>query len=276
MTIQILLGVLSGGKQYFLVAVVALAVVMATRGRFPWRSLLVALVLFVAVVVPFVTSYRHSVRTSRNSLAVSDGIVTAPEVLRATLNKDPQDQLTWSLDYLGLRIREIDMFAVMVQMTPGYYPYEPARDYLAAPVLGVVPRLLWPSKPVLDSGYRFAARYLAVSGGTYTAAAVPPAADLYGHGGVVVVVMGMFALGALARLVDRTLHPGRDLRLAIIYFPLFLTLTKSEADITSLIASLPVQLLTAVVVCRLAFRTSSTPEYGDSKVESSSQSWMVR
>ncbi|CAI7976886.1 conserved membrane hypothetical protein [Frankia sp. Hr75.2] len=255
---QVVLGSLAGGKQHFILAVLAPAMVLAVRGRFPWKVTSAALVVFIIGVVPFIQAYRENSRSADYTLTPSDAFRQAPEILEDTLTRDAGSRFRDTVDLMSDRTRQIDNFAVVVQTTPTQYAYHPPSDYLYAPVLGLIPRIIWSSKPVVSSGAEFARVYLGTGPGVYTSAAIPPVADLYQHGGPLVLLVGMFVIGAMIRLVDRTLHPRHDLRLVIIYFPFFLQFIKAEAALTSVIAGLPLTLLTASLVCRFAFRPKAS------------------
>lgn len=258
---QVLLGGLAGGKQYFILAVLAPTMVLAIRGRFPLKTTAVALAVFFIGFAPFIQAYRENSRSAAHTLAPSAAFRQAPAVLDETLSQDASSRLEESTDLMSRRTRQIDSFAVVVQTTPTQYTYRPLTDYLYAPVLGLIPRVIWPSKPVMSSGADFARIYFGAGPGVYTNAAIPPVADLYQHGGLFVMLVGMFTVGACVRLLDRTLHPRHGPQLTIIYFPLFIHFIKSETDVTSIIAGLPVTLLTAFLVCRLAFRPIPDPNH---------------
>ncbi|WP_131802484.1 hypothetical protein [Parafrankia soli] len=258
---QVLLGGLAGGKQSFILAVLAPAMVLAAHGRFPWKVTSVALAIFVVGFAPFIQAYRENSRSADYTLAPSDAFRQAPAVLENTLAQDETSRFEATIDLMSERTRQIDSFAVVVQTTPTQYAYRPLTDYLYAPVLGLVPRMIWPSKPVISSGADFARIHFGAGPGIHTSAAIPPVADLHRHGGLLVLLVGMFVIGVSVRLLDRTLHPRHDLRLAVIYFPFFIQFIKSEADITSMVAGLPVTLLAAFLVCRLAFRPTADPNH---------------
>ncbi len=263
-TAQVLVGGLAGGKQYFILTVLAPAMILAVHGRFPRKSVLVAIAVFAVGFAPFIQAYRENSRNADRTLTPASAFAQAPAVLENTLAQDTSSRFGDTLDLMSRRTRQIDSYAAVVQTTPAQFSYLPLSNYLYAPVLGLVPRAIWPSKPVISSGADFARTHFGASTGVYTSAAIPPTVDLHRHGGLLVMLTGMFLIGVAVRLLDRALHPGRDLRLAVFYFPLFVQFVKGEADITSLIAGLPATLLAAFLVYRFAFvRTDAAASGGN-------------
>ena len=250
---EVLVGALDGMRQDFILTVLGLIVVFAVAGAFPWRSLLAAVLLFVVVYTPYNSAYRTMVRGDER-LTSLQAVSVAPSVLRRTLLEgSSRETVDGSVEVILQRLRLVNSVAIVVQRTPEQVPYKPVTELLAAPVVGIVPRFVWPDKPVFDGGYRFAQEYYGASSTTYSSAAVTPQGDLYRRGGLLVVVCGMVVLGMAARLVDRTLHPSRDLRLAVLFVPIFVLLIKSEADVGALAASVPTHLAFAVLIARVSF-----------------------
>jgi hypothetical protein len=254
MAAQILLGGLAGGKQSFIVAVLALAIVLGARGRFPWKTMAASAAVFLLFFAPFVYSYRTQVRGADYTLTTSQAFARVPATVQEVATVPAWERVKTTVGLLAERDRSAESVALVVGTSPHTYPYRPITQYLWAPIISIVPRAIWPSKPVLSSGADFARLHFGFGSNVHTSAAVPPTADLYWHGGPVPVAIGMFLIGMFTRLADRTLHPRRDPRLAILFLPLFVLLVKSEADVTYMVASIPVTLITSLIAARLAFR----------------------
>ena len=62
------------------------------------------------------------------------------------------------------------------------------------PVLGFIPRSVWPTKPVLAAGYEVLQEYYGMPASVHSSVAVTPYGDLYRRGGVAVVIAGMLVL----------------------------------------------------------------------------------
>jgi hypothetical protein len=156
--------------------------------------------------------------------------------------------------YLMRRIREIDSPAVIIQRTPSEVPFSSPADLVAAPVAGMVPRALWPGKPILDAGYQFSQEYYGLPPTVYTSSAVTPVGDLYRHGGWVPVIAGMFLLGCGLRLLDDVLDVRANPHGVFLVLLLFPSLVKGETDWVSLLAGIPATVAVWLLAVALTFR----------------------
>jgi hypothetical protein len=252
--LEVVVGALAGGKQYFLLSVLAVLIPYgALRGRLPLRILLAGATMFLLVVVPFNTSYRQVVRGEQSTLSPSAAVGTAPDVLAGVVaGGSVQETLADSSIQMLQRIRMLDSVAIAVQLTPSTIPFRSPMEFAYAPVIGLVPRALWPDKPVLTTGYEFSQDYYGTPSDMYTSAGITPTGDLYRHGGWLTVTVGMLLLGMAARLFDTLFRPERDPR-AICFLLVFLP-TLLRADIQSMIVSIPSGVLLAAVGARLICR----------------------
>jgi hypothetical protein len=253
--LEAVVGALAGGKESFVVSVLAVLVPYGTlRGRLSWRILVLGALLFLWIVVPFNAAYRPVIRSDSGALGPVDAALAAPRVLATVLTDPPADSVGTSTSQLLYRIREIDNIAIVTQLTPSAIAYRSPVEFARAPVIGLVPRLLWPGKPVLVSGYDFTQEYYGLPSTVYSSSAVTPVGDLYRHGGWPVVMAGALVLGAACRLFDTLFRPERDPR-AVFFVLVFLpVLVKSEMDTYTMIISIPAGVLTAALGAQLACR----------------------
>jgi len=255
-------GLLSGMKGQFVVTLLGVCVSFTvTRGRIPLRWIFGGAAILLFVIVPYNAAYRHAVRSpDRLSLPASAAVSSAWGVLTDTVGgSDTADQksgdtLSGSASYLTVRVRAVDSLAVVIQKTPELVPYRHLSELVTNPVLGLVPRALWPDKPLRATGYTFNQEYYGTDAHMYTAAGILPQADLYRYGGLIVVLIGSVFLGAGYRFVDETLHPSRDLRLTALYVSLFALLLNSEMSVADMLVSLPIKIAVMVLVCRFVYR----------------------
>lgn len=249
---QLLFGLLSGNKESFVLVLVGLVLgYAAVRRRLPTRLLLVGGLVFLVFVIPFVSAYRAVVRGQSVTLGAQEAFAAAPDIAAASAS---ESSLLASGQYLSLRLREIDNVAIIVQKTPNSVPYRPLSEFALAPVIGVIPRAIWPSKPIIATGYQFSQQYYNLPSTMYTSTAVTPQGDLLRHGGLPVLFLGMLFLGMGYRLIDRHFRPDIDYRHLFFVVALFPSLVKYEVDIVALLASLPATLLAAAVASRIAGR----------------------
>lgn len=242
-------GAFSGTKAPFILLAVSVAVpLFATRRSISWKLVLASLAV-LAVGTAFNGTYRDKLNEPGGRQRALDAFsATAAETLQPiALTNSVID----GVESLGIRLRQIDNIAIVVQRTPSEIPYRGTGNLLLDPVRSVVPRALWPTKPVVTTGLDFTREYYNSS--TFSSSAVTVVGDLYRHGGIVVVIIGMLLLGGAVRLADDYWHPFRDIRFAVLYAAFFLTLVNLESDVASVITSLPIALLSGLLASRLAF-----------------------
>jgi hypothetical protein len=145
--------------------------------------------------------------------------------------------------------------------TPDPIPYESALELATGPLLGVVPRSIWPDKPVLDAGYQANIRYYHSPAWVRSSSAVTPYGDLYRRGGPVVVILGMALLGWFIRVVDSRTGPNLAESPALLILPilLFPILVKQEMDFLGLSAAIVNTIVVAAVGVRLIAATERRP-----------------
>ncbi|WP_198318744.1 hypothetical protein [Pseudofrankia inefficax] len=260
-------GLLSGMKGQFAYTLLAVCLSFTVaRGRLPLRWLLGAAAVFLLVVVPFNAAYRDIVRKHGENLSAPAAVAAAPQVIVQTVdggtggtggtggNDNGQSSSGSVLSSTVIdRVRAVDSLAAVVQKTPNMVPYRSVFELVTDPVLGMVPRALWPDKPVRTAGYTFNQEYYDTPANLYSSAAISPQADLFRHGGLLVLLLGSALMGALYRFVDETLYPARDLRLTALYVSLFTLLLTSETTVTDLLVSLPIKIVIVVAACRFAY-----------------------
>jgi hypothetical protein len=233
---------------------------------------LAACFAFAFVVVPLNAAYR--------TLVNADGARLSPSQVLSTAGASVKEvgQIT---EYgsgplaTAVRVSRIGDLAIVVQRTPSSIAYRSVWELVEAPILGVIPRAIWPDKPVLTAGYDFSQQYYGLPATTYTSSAVTPEGDLWRHGGWLTLVVGMALLGAGLRFVDAIIgsikrHPTG----VLLVLALFATVVKHETDMISLIASIPGTLIACglaarIVTDRRVAASSTVRPHGSSRVYTS-------
>lgn len=250
---EISYGAISGEKQVFAVAVLAVAIPRAAAMRkIPRVILLVGAAAFLLVVIPFTGAYRTVARDGPVTLNAGEAAAQAPAIARQAA-AGSHAALGPSLSYLAQRVQEIDGPAIIAQRTPAQIPYAPASQLVTGPLAALVPRALWPGKPIDTPGYTFNQEYYGRSADEYTSALITPWADLYRHGGWPPLAAGMLLLGCLMRVLDDVLDI-RDPRAMLLVLFLFPGLVKAEGDWTQTLSVIPGLILAWLAVTAVAFR----------------------
>jgi hypothetical protein len=249
-------GAVSGNKSVFVIAVVAVVIpASAARRRVPKAAVIAGTAVFLALVIPFTASYRAAARSGTVTLSASQAVDEAPGILRQDVTGSGMlAAIPASASYLLQRISNISGPAVIMQLTPSRIPWASPADLVTGPLASLVPRALWPGKPILDDGYQFSQQYYGLPSDVYTASSITPSGDLYRHGGWVPVIAGMFLLGCLVRLLDDVLDVRASPHAAFLLLLLFPVLVQGEADWVTLLAEIPVTLAAWLMAVTLAFR----------------------
>jgi hypothetical protein len=254
--LELALGALAGGKENFIVAVLAVVIPMsAARYRLPKAAVIGGVLFFLVIVIPFNQAYRAAARNGSATLSASQAIGEAPTILRQTLTgHSVMTVLPNSLIYLLQRIREVDSPAVILQRTPAQIPFSSPVKLVEAPLVDIVPRAVWPGKPILATGYQFSQQYYSSPSTVYTSAAVTPIGDLFRHGGWIPVMVGLALLGCGVRLLDDVLDVRANPHASLLLLLLFPSVVGSEDDWVTLLAGLPAIFVVWLLAVTLAFR----------------------
>jgi len=249
--------VASGEKENFVLTVLAVAIPYSSgRGRLPSTMLALLGIIFLVVVIPFTQAYRSTARGTTVTLTAGQAVGTVPGLLRATLNSESDliTALPDSISYLLERGQNIDSPAIIMQRTPGQIPFASPADLVTGPLTALVPRALWPGKPILATGYDFGQEYFESPSDVYSSTTITPIGDLYRHGGWVPVIAGMFLFGCGVRLLDDALDVRANPHAMLLILFLFPSLVMSEQDWITLLAAIPPFVLLWWLTVALTFR----------------------
>ena len=257
---QLAVGLFAGGKQAAIVQLIAIVVGYSARSKIRWRLVATAGLIVLFIIGPFVTAYRTTVVTGSGRLSPAEALQSVDFYQLATVSLTGGSNggtLVTSLD----RWSRIGDLAIIVEKTPHPIGYLSPIELLGGPFLGFIPRSIWPSKPILDAGYQINQQYYESPADVYSSAAATPYGDLYRHGGMGVVVIGMAALGMFVRTVDDRRGGASNVEPRLLFLPmlLFPELVKQEVDYMGLCASLVSIILAAALGARMVSRRTSTP-----------------
>jgi hypothetical protein len=254
-TAAVTVGAVAGAKTTFVVAILAVVIPHSiNRRRLPVGLIAAAVVVFLLIVVPFNLSYRASARGAV-TLSTSQAVATAPAIASQVLANDLSPAaLGQSVDYLAVRIRTIDSPAIIMQRTPSEIPYSSPALLLVSPLADLIPRVLWPGKPVLAVGWQMSQEYFQLPPQIYTSSDITPEGDLFRHGGWFWLVAGMFVGGCGIRILDETTDLRRSVHGAFLILLLFPEIVLSGSDCATLLAGIPGTLLLWLAVIAASFK----------------------
>jgi len=259
LTSAIVIGAIAGNKQNFVVAILAVVIPRTTARRLPTGALVAAVLFFLMLVVPFNLAYRASARGAV-TLGAGQAVAAAPAILGQVAASDLSPSvLGQSATFLAQRIRSIDSPAIILQRTPVQIPYGSPATLVEAPLLDVIPRAIWPGKPILVAGYQFSQQYFELPPQIYTSSDVTPEGDLYRHGGWVPVVAGMFLLGCGIRILDDMTDARQSAHGAFLIILLFPEIVQAGDDWSGLLSGVPGNIVLWLGVIAFSFARRPRP-----------------
>jgi hypothetical protein len=129
------------------------------------------------------------------------------------------------------RSANLDLLADVIIRTPREIPYWGGQTYLSL-VGSFVPRVLWPDKPTKELGQAFGHRYGYIgSSDTNTALNLPILVEFYANFGIAGVIAGMFLVGLIYFVLDRTVNnPGQDSLHSLVGVVILIPLANIESE----------------------------------------------
>ncbi|MGP0028091.1 MAG: hypothetical protein ACLPKE_32755 [Streptosporangiaceae bacterium] len=254
--VELAFGAAAGGKESSVIAVLAVVIPFsAARLRLPKAVLIAAVLAFLVVVIPFNQAYRSVARVGTVTLTPGQAIAAAPSIAATTFTAHgPLTVIPDSVDYMAQRIREIDSPALIMQRTPGQLGFRNPAQLILVPAAGMVPRALWPGKPIVVTGYQFSQEFLELPSTVYTATADTMVGGFFWYGGWIIVIVGMFVFGAALRLLDDVIDVSVNPQSIFLVLLLFPSLVGGEEDWSSILAAVPTTILVWLFAVALTFR----------------------
>ena len=226
------------------------------RGRLPRKWIIGGVVTLLLVVVPGNLVFRSGVTYTtpqsdlvgtRQLSALAGGLSLAQRASIATR-------------WLQTRFASIDTIGLITIQTPTPNPYQGGRLWVLAPVYNLVPRFVWPSKPVLDLEYGFDRVYRHLPPNVVTNTGLTQPGDLYMNFGIPGVAMGMLVLGLLFAWVAKSwLTPVRP-RMLVVSMLILDQVLLTEHSISGILLSLPRITLVGYVAARFMMTTGAAEE----------------
>jgi hypothetical protein len=208
---------LSGFKEPIIISLLVLAVFLYPNYKkvitLTFGPILLAAFLFLPA---YVSSFRQNAWTEDVDAEQSSQIA-----LDAALNSDT-DESNWT--FFAYRLSEIDMFTTFVQSTPQNVDFYGTK-LLQQSLIVIVPRVIWPQKPVTEELVMERVYDAGVVNRLSTVSAKPAfIVDAYLSDGLLGIFISLFAYGAIAQLISikaEQLFGGYILGTALIFSGLF-------------------------------------------------------
>lgn len=262
LAVELAVSAASGDKVNFLNAMLAVIVPWsAVHLRLPKSLIVVGILAFFVIVIPFSSTYRQSVRSNGNALSTVSALQQFPTVFTGTLSGSQMlPNMAQSFSYLASRIQEVDSPAIIIQKTPDVVPYLSPAQLVELPLSSLIPRAIWTGKPIYVPMYQVSQEYYDQPASLIQAAGITPVGDLFRYGGWVPVVVGMFALGAAVRLLDGFLEIGNNPHAVFLVLLLFPSVVVAESGWVAIFMGIPSTLFIWLFSIFITFR--ATPRGG--------------
>jgi hypothetical protein len=211
---------ISGFKEPIIISVLVLGIFLYPTYKKLVTITFVPIIFLLFTVLP---TYSHIFRANAwNGETNSDE--ASQLALDAALNGDDSDVEETNWDFLVFRLSEIDMFTRFVQSTPKNVDFY-GLDLVKQSAIALVPRILWPSKPITEDLIMQRVYDAGVVNRNSSVSAKPAyIVDAYLSGGDLGIFIFLFAYGALAQLIAikaEKLFGGYILGTALIFSGLF-------------------------------------------------------
>jgi len=176
---------------------VPLVALWYARRKIPWLTLSVLLLVVVFVIFPFNNTYRQLDQriSTGQRLAMTSMIIG---------KWDTQQYLSRSVGTFKERMALINSVAVVIRDVPRWVPYAEGETIFLPMAMLIVPRVLWPDKPMMTFGRQFGETFRVVhylDHETKIAATVP--GELYWNFSAPGVLLGLAVFGLALRLYYR-------------------------------------------------------------------------
>ena len=251
MLVELVLGVASGFLMPVILAVVACGAAAAALDRIRRHHLVLVAAsgLAVATFVPVIAA----VRQDRTGTVGTDDIASASDAVTAPFAYWLGGVSSGDGAYAKFFGRQAEVAAatgLVTTLTPAVIPYEGLDRFLTLPA-ALIPRVLWPDKPMLSRGVWFSANFRGLGQNTTSYSAMTIFSEGYLFYGWIGAALAMVIAGVvLAVLRHRLDNPG----LAPVYLALLPTILHVEPEFSSYLNTLIQRSVVFVVVFILLSR----------------------
>jgi hypothetical protein len=177
------------------IVLLVLGCLIYARQKSPWRTLVPAGIVVIAVIIfsiPVARNMRFTGQVTWSNISNS---------FEATWGEGVGNGWRLFSDLIiGRQTVIAQTPSILLNLIPDTIPYLPRQDLMVAPIT-FIPRVLWPSKPAYSNVGSWVT--VQVFGGQEGggSSAVTMAGNAYMYGGWLVMIVGMFSLGVLAGLI---------------------------------------------------------------------------
>jgi len=255
---ELAFGFLSGMKSQIIVPALVVVISYYTiKGKVPFVWSVVALVsVFPAfLIMDALRTARHYDPTydNRDLFSIAHAVIKSYEESSddSAGRRDDGTELQIGSSFLRrLNVTQMSAIAIRYKNSTELNEDSPGSltNLLLQPVYAIIPRFLWPEKPINRIGNWFANEVLGE--GTLTnSVAMGPVGQLYVAGGIIAVCLGFFAVGIVQQLVYQAFWDPCSGSHLMVYLAIVCDIAHFEGRIESVYISI-IQLVPLLLVCQ--------------------------
>lgn len=153
------------------------------------------------------------------------------------------------------RLDQSTILVAAVSYTPEIEPYGYGETIWSPMLMAIVPRALWPDKPLSVGGNEFVSRFTGLRFGAETSVGLHPLFEFYVNFGPLGAVMGLLLMGIVAGVLDGLylLYAPGNFLVQVLVLQILWALIGS-ATMVELTMTVPATVLVAVGVVRVVYK----------------------
>jgi len=231
----LLFAVRSGHTPLSLDFVIPFVLILAFFKGVRWTS-----IVYVTIAVFLLSNFMFAWMASRGIIRRGElqgyPILTQLSIFIDTFAKNIQPSAMTpeaTLDLVRLRLDMSDILAMEVGHMPDYQPFRYGGT-LVDGAYALIPRVLWPEKPMVAGGSDFVSKYTGMvrPTGDETSIGLPMQFELFANGGAILVVVGLFIFTwSCARLERLVMTEDKPIE---VVFPCLMVLISFGGGITQI------------------------------------------
>jgi hypothetical protein len=254
--VELLFAFTSGFMKPLLLVTLILSLAVLATGRLSrsYVLILVPLAITLVLIVPVAENLRARVKTGEFNARAPAVVLSATwQSFQSTWGKGPDVALPIFTDKVfGRQAQLAHMPGIIMMRTPSLIPYQGMEQFLWVGAY-IVPRSVWPDKPVLTTGVWFSVTYLDMPPDTDSSSALTVFGESYMFAGWTGVFVAMSILGYLLAVVFRNTFSVGLPALLIALSPVFVDVEHQfRQDVVAIVQKMVVFMLAYWVLIALS------------------------
>jgi hypothetical protein len=214
-----------------------------------WLSFAILSVILISMVGNLRPMISTGLIDNRSSVSMLTGVTESIRLSWAD-GFGASTQILW--DWVLTRMGFVQVLGLTKNLTPDVIPYWGVERLLSIP-LYIVPRALWPGKPILSTGVFFSVMYMQAPSDTNTSNSPMMFGDLYVSAGWGAVILGMMLWGMLCAWLYWRLKVQPLQQNNVLHCALYIAIAVTIADAEAAYVAKSVGLIQILIVYRILY-----------------------